>query len=73
METRCIELRHTNPVVSVTLDVVRSDAAGRPVVPYKLTLRDGSELAGDLPFRWQPRQGRWEGVEGLDWHGRAKP
>ena len=63
----------TNPVVSVTLGSVLSDSAGRPVVPYKLTLRDGSRLEGDLPFRWQPRQGRWEGVEGLDWHGRAKP
>jgi len=61
------------PVVSVTLGSVLSDSAGRPVVPYKLTLRDGSRLEGDLPFRWQPRQGRWEGVEGLDWHGRAKP
>lgn len=61
-----------NPIVSVHLgDVFLSDAliadkTGRPTVPYKVTLEDGSVLAGNLPFYLS--QGKWIGLEGIDWH-----
>jgi hypothetical protein len=57
-----------HPVQEVRLgDVVR----GRndlPTVHFELRLKGGEVLHGDLPFQWNPRSGRWGGLEGLDWH-----
>lgn len=58
----------TNPIVRVELGEVTVPADGRPAVPYKLELADRSALEGLLPFEWRPESGRWEGLEGLDWH-----
>jgi len=65
-----------NPIVTAQLgDVFLSDAlvfdkTGRPTVPYKLTLKDGSTLAGNLPFEHETDkgQGKWIGLGGIDWH-----
>jgi hypothetical protein len=61
-----------NPIVSVHLgdvfisDALVADKTGRPTVPYKVALEDGSVLAGNLPFYRE--QGKWIGLEGIDWH-----
>jgi len=61
-----------NPIIDVQLgevfigDALVADKTGRPTVPYKLTLKDGSTLAGNLPFYLS--QGEWIGLEGIDWH-----
>jgi len=57
-----------NPIESVELGAVSGDGQGRPVVSYQVVLRDGRRLAGSLPFAYQPRQNRWMGAEGIDWH-----
>ncbi|OHB67956.1 MAG: hypothetical protein A2Y76_01175 [Planctomycetes bacterium RBG_13_60_9] len=51
-------------------DALVVDKTGWPTVPYKLTLKDGTTLAGNLPFNYDINQGRghWQGMEGLDWH-----
>ena len=61
-----------NPIASIQLgdvfisDALVADKTGRPTVPYKVTLDDGSVLAGNLPFYLS--QGKWLGLEGIDWH-----
>jgi hypothetical protein len=65
-----------NPIIDVQLgDVFIGDAlvagkTGRPTVPYKLTLKDGSTLVGNLPFERDTYKGQehWNGLEGIDWH-----
>ena len=65
-----------NPIVDIQLgdvfigDTLVLDQTGWPTVPYKLTLKDGSTLAGNLPFRYVVDKGRghWHGMEGIDWH-----
>jgi beta-lactamase regulating signal transducer with metallopeptidase domain len=65
-----------NPIIDVQLgdvfigDALVSDKTGWPAVPYKLTLKDGSILAGNLPFNYSVDQGRghWHAMEGIDWH-----
>ena len=39
-----------------------------PSVPYKLTLKDGTTIEGDLAFFYNPSEQKWYGFEGLDWH-----
>ena len=58
----------TNPIAQVELGEVSFQANGRPAVPYKLLLKDRTRLEGVLPFEWRANAGRWEGIEGLDWH-----
>ncbi len=71
-----------NPIIDVQLgdvfigDALVLDKTGWPTVPYKLTLKDGTVLAGNLPFSYEVNRGRghWHGMEGIDWHlwgGRA--
>ena len=72
-----------NPVASVTLGTVfvyesghpmvephryNPDFSGYPTVPYELSLRDGTVLAGYLPFEYQVQSQTWLGKYGLDWH-----
>jgi beta-lactamase regulating signal transducer with metallopeptidase domain len=65
-----------NPIIDVQLgdvfigDALISGKTGWPTVPYKLTLKDGSVLAGNLPFSYEIDKGRghWHGMEGIDWH-----
>jgi hypothetical protein len=57
-----------NPINSVKLGEVFKGRDGLPAVPYKVSLRDGRELKGDLPFRYMPRQEFWMGIQGIDWH-----
>lgn len=71
----CTHLKD-NPIVEVQLgevflgDALVLDKTGWPTVPYRLTLRDGTTLAGNLPFNYSTGQGEghWHGMEGLDWH-----
>jgi peroxiredoxin len=60
----------TNPIADVHLGKPFTDSEGRPTVHYRLTLKDGEILEGDLPFlRTRSLRGEsWAGVEGLDWH-----
>jgi hypothetical protein len=57
-----------NPIASVELGEVFENAKKLPTVSYKLTLKDGTILEGDLPFRYDPMLEEWEGIAGLDWH-----
>jgi hypothetical protein len=63
----CAHFR-TNPIAQVDLGEVKLEANGRPAVPYRLRLEDRTVLEGVLPFEWRANSGRWEGLEGLDWH-----
>ena len=72
----CCEHFKDNPIIRIQLgDVFIGDAlvagkTGWPTVPYRLTLKDGTILAGNLPFQYVTDQGkgRWQGMEGIDWH-----
>lgn len=57
-----------NPINSVELGEVFKNKDGLPAVSYKVSLRDGREFKGVLPFRYMPRQKFWIGVQGIDWH-----
>lgn len=58
----------TNPIVKVEFGEVSLKPPARPSVPYHVLLQDGTMLQGVLPFKWRPESGRWEPLEGLDWH-----
>jgi len=70
-----------NPIVNVELGEVyinTQDISGRtglPTVPYKLTLKDGALLQGDLPFEYNfdGDKGHWHGMQGIDWHLQDDP
>ncbi len=57
------------PIASIEVGDVFLDDRERPTVPYRLTLTDGSVLAGDLVFEYVDlgRGGCWYPVTGLDW------
>ena len=57
-----------NPITDVRLGRVFAGHVGVPTVHYRLRLRDGEILEGDLPFQWNSKEERWTGKEGLDWH-----
>lgn len=63
-----------NPIAEVELGEALLGEYGRPTVPYRLTLEDGSVLDGGLAFMYVPdtndgcRTGNWSAMEGLDWH-----
>jgi hypothetical protein len=71
----------TNPIVTVELGQVYANPKtinnqpGLPTVPYRLTLKDGATLQGNLPFEYNydGGQGHWHGIEGIDWHLQTKP
>jgi hypothetical protein len=65
----------TNPIVDVQLGKVFADSEGRPTVHFRLTLKDGEILQGDLPFvrSRDPKRIPWMGLESLDWHLPKKP
>lgn len=57
-----------DPIKSVELGEVFKNDQGLPAIPYNVTLRDGRQLKGVLPFKYLPRQDCWMGIEGIDWH-----
>jgi hypothetical protein len=65
-----------NPIVKVELGEifenpeVINQKTGLPTVPYKLTLKDGTVLEGNLPFEYNfdGGKGHWHGIQGIDWH-----
>jgi hypothetical protein len=57
-----------NPIESVDLGEVSKGPNGLPTISYVVSLRDGRELKGLLPFRYMPKQEIWMGIEGIDWH-----
>jgi len=57
-----------NPINSVKLGEVLKGKDGLPAIPYTVSLRDGRELKGDLPFKYMQRRKFWMGVHGIDWH-----
>jgi hypothetical protein len=67
----CRELR-TNPIVALELGQCRTNRAGLPTASYKLALKDGSALEGELPFDFNPATQCWHGQGGLDWHLRPR-
>lgn len=80
-----------NPIESVMLgevfisDKEITDDTKAPAIPYKLILKDGSVLAGDLYFHFQVRnwtwqaaigidkRGKWQAAIGIDWHLQEAP
>ena len=58
-----------NPIMTIELGKVYIDKK-KPTIPYKLTLKDGTLLEGNLPFEYMVDEGRprWHGVGGIDWH-----
>jgi hypothetical protein len=63
----CEKFKH-NPIVEVQLGAVAPDAKGLPAIHFKLRLKDGEVLQGDLPFKWDSQRKQWVGQKGLDWH-----
>jgi beta-lactamase regulating signal transducer with metallopeptidase domain/peroxiredoxin/outer membrane lipoprotein-sorting protein len=65
----------TDPIVDVQLGKVFADSEGRPAVHFRLALKDGEILQGDLPFVRARHAGRksWTGVDALDWHLKKSP
>jgi hypothetical protein len=65
-----------NPIVKVELGKafenpeVINKHKDLPTVPYKLTLKDGTVLEGNLPFEYNfdGGKGHWHGIHGIDWH-----
>jgi hypothetical protein len=67
-----------NPIQSVKLGEVSESTTPEevqkefgktlPTVHYKLALKDGSVLEGDLYYYYDPRTETWNGYKGLDWH-----
>ncbi|MBN1506332.1 MAG: carboxypeptidase regulatory-like domain-containing protein [Sedimentisphaerales bacterium] len=65
-----------NPIVNVELGQVFlnpdqiNGMKNLPTVPYKLTLKNGARLEGDLPFTFTFDGGEphWHGLHGIDWH-----
>jgi len=64
----CCRTFKADPIAKVEVGAPLTGKDGRPAVPYKLTLRSGAVLEGRLPFEYQPRSRRWNGIEGMDWH-----
>jgi hypothetical protein len=66
----------TNPIVNVELGRPFANPTkfnrkkDLPTVPYKLTLKDGTVLQGDLPcdYEFEGAKGHWFGIQGIDWH-----
>jgi len=69
-----------NPIVNVELGRPFANPAkydgktGLPTVPYKLALKDGTFLQGNLPcdYAFDGGTGHWFGIQGIDWHLRQK-
>ena len=60
-----------NPITSVEFGEVVRSRNDWPDMPYKLTLKDGSTIAGDLHLEYHffdDPNGRWYGNHSLDWH-----
>jgi hypothetical protein len=65
-----------NPIVNVELGQVFlnpeevNSEKNLPTVPYKITLKDGAKLEGNLPFKFtfDGDTPRWYGIHGIDWH-----
>jgi len=65
-----------NPIVRVELcEVFKNPEATNKkknltTIPYKLTLKDGTVLEGNLPFEYNfdGGKGRWHGIHGIDWY-----
>jgi hypothetical protein len=57
-----------NPIKSFDLGEVSKGPNGLPTISYVVSLRDGRELKGLLPFKYMPRQETWMGTQGIDWH-----
>jgi len=65
-----------NPIVQVEVGEVFKNPevinqkTELPTVPYKLTLKDGTVLEGNLPFEYNfdGGKGHWHGIHGIDWH-----
>ncbi len=59
-----------NPIVDVQVGKAFRNSRGLMTVHYKLTLKDGVVLEGDLPFYWEVDH--WHGKQGIDWHLKYK-
>ena len=65
-----------NPIIQVELGEVFKNPEvinkkkELPTIPYKLTLKDGTVLEGNLPFEYNfdGGKGHWHGIHGIDWH-----
>ena len=72
----CYRTFKDNPIASVEIGktvswkVSKWGGAARelPTVEYKLTLKDGTLLTGELPIDYDGQQFRWHTFQGMDWH-----
>ncbi len=65
-----------NPIVSVELGEVAASQNDWPGIEYKLILKDGSTINGNLRFEYHfldDNNGRWYGIHGIDWHLQDDP
>jgi hypothetical protein len=67
MQWICRHFR-TNPIVTVELGGIAPHTNGLPAMPYRVALKDGGQMAGLLPMKYDECSQAWFGVEGLDWH-----
>lgn len=57
-----------DPIQEVKLGDVIKGEDGLPVIDYTVTLASARVLKGTLVFEYLPREGRWMGKRGIDWH-----
>ncbi len=65
-EWMCTTFR-ANPIVDAQVGKPFKGDDGFMAVSYKLTLRDGTVLQGDLSFNWSPNTKAWFGMQGMEW------
>jgi hypothetical protein len=58
----------SDPVEKVELGRIFENSEHLPTIEYRLILRSGRRLEGNLPFRYDALSQEWSGLHGLDWH-----
>jgi hypothetical protein len=62
-----------NPITEFRLGKVFANEGGLPTLHFKLQLKDGEVIEGDLPFKWDSQRKQWVGWKGLDWQRQKSP
>jgi hypothetical protein len=57
-----------DPIEHVKLGNVVKGEDGLPSIDYTIILASARVLKGALAFEYLPREGRWMGKQGIDWH-----
>ncbi|MCE5340297.1 MAG: M48 family metalloprotease [Planctomycetaceae bacterium] len=67
-----------NPIETIELGKVfigikKINEVNNPAIHYKLVLKDGGILEGDLNFVYWAHSKQWQAAEGIDWHLQKDP